>query len=169
MGEGGRTSLVAALEGYVKLNVDAGVKEGEGVGVGAVCRDAQGGVLWGVSRAWKEVWEPHIAEAVAVLEVLEEAARMGHTHVIVESDCIQVINALEKNKTGRSIFYLVLDDILSLSVSFQSIIWSYTSRANNYVAHTLAHLVPRCFDRSVSSDVLPPIANNAVIADLLSI
>ncbi|XP_074283126.1 uncharacterized protein LOC141607671 [Silene latifolia] len=169
MGENGPTRWKAAQAGYVKVNVDAGVKEEDGVGVGAVCRDGAGAVKWGVSRVWKEVWEPHVAEAVAVLEGITEAARRGHTHVVIESDCKQVIDALEKKKKGRSIFYLVLDDIWSLLSSFHSVIWSYTNRVNNSVAHALGHLFPRVVGRNMWSDVLPPIANIAVIADSLLI
>ncbi|XP_074266574.1 uncharacterized protein LOC141589850 [Silene latifolia] len=36
-------------EGWVKLNVDAGVKEGVGVGIGGVCRDSAGKVLWSMA------------------------------------------------------------------------------------------------------------------------
>ncbi|XP_074309673.1 uncharacterized protein LOC141644118 [Silene latifolia] len=71
---------------YVKLNVDAGVKEGEGVGTGAVCRDGQGNILWGVSVAREVTWDPGIAEAVAVLDGLQEALAKGHQHVMLESD-----------------------------------------------------------------------------------
>ncbi|XP_074293818.1 uncharacterized protein LOC141620985 [Silene latifolia] len=136
------TGWRAPENGWVKINVDADVKEGVGVGVGAVCRNAQGKVLWGLSHNRNEVWEPHVAEAVAVLEGLEEAVRAGHDSIIVESDCSRVVDALKTRKTGRSSFFLVIDDIFRICSSFGNVFWSHTSRVNNEVAHALAHVSP---------------------------
>ncbi|XP_074306645.1 uncharacterized protein LOC141641901 [Silene latifolia] len=131
---------IAPEEGWVKINVDAGVKDEVGVGVGAVCRDAEGKVLWGLSYNRKEVWEPHVAEVLSVFEGMEEAVRAGHDSIIIESDCSQVVNALKTRNQGRSIFFLVLDDIFRICSSFNVVVWSYTSRVNNTVAHALAHV-----------------------------
>ncbi|XP_074293633.1 uncharacterized protein LOC141620734 [Silene latifolia] len=156
------TGWKAPQEGFVKVNVDAGVKEGEGVSLGVVCRDGSGRVLWGLSCVQEHVWEVQMAEAVAVLEGVQEAARKGHSRIIVESDCLQVIEALRRKSKGRSVLFLVLEDILHVCNCFESVFWSYTSRVNNSVAHALAHVSPRVVGRVMWSDVLPPIANNAV-------
>ncbi|XP_074297442.1 uncharacterized protein LOC141628168 [Silene latifolia] len=102
--EGGNDGWCLAPEGKVKINVDAGVKEGEEVGTGAVCRDSQGALLWGLSVAREVEWESVFAEAVAVLDRLQEAASRGVREVVVESDCLQVIDALKEKRTGRSLF-----------------------------------------------------------------
>ncbi|XP_074315639.1 uncharacterized protein LOC141651843 [Silene latifolia] len=163
----GRTEgWVAPTDNFVKVNVDAGVKEGEGVGLGIVCRDASGHVQWGVSHVQDHCWEPHVAEAVAVLEGVREALARGHSQVIMESDCLEVIEALKKQAKGRSILSLVIADILAFSNSFSSVVWSYTSRLNNSVAHALAHVFPRVIGRVEWSDSLSPIANNAVSFDI---
>ncbi|XP_074267312.1 uncharacterized protein LOC141590636 [Silene latifolia] len=151
---------------YVKVNVDAGVKEGEGVGMGVVCRDERGGVLWCASIVQEQSWDPRVAEAAAVLEGVKEAVRFGHTKIILESDCLPVIEALKRKAGGRSIFSLVIADILAICSSFSSIIWSFVSRANNCVAHELAHPFPRITSSFVGSESLPPSVNNAVLFDL---
>ncbi|XP_074303972.1 uncharacterized protein LOC141638457 [Silene latifolia] len=161
-----RAVWMAPWEGYVKVNVDAGVKEGEGVSLGVVCRDGSGRVLWGVSCVQEQVWEPQVAEAVAVLEGVKEASRKGHSRIIMESDRLQVIEVLKRKSKGRSVLSLVLDDILYACSSFDYVVWSYTSRVNNSVAHALAHVCSRVVGRVMWSDVLPPIANNAVSLDL---
>ncbi|XP_074310065.1 uncharacterized protein LOC141644689 [Silene latifolia] len=148
--------------GWVKLNVDAGVKDGVGVGVGVVCRDSSGKVLWGMAHNRREVWEVHVAEAVAILENLEQAVDKGHKHVVVESDCSQVIEALKQRKMGLSLFSLVLDDILRLCNSFSSVVWSFTSRRNNVVAHTLAHVLPVGTGRDVWVDKLPEVVDRLI-------
>ncbi|XP_074288277.1 uncharacterized protein LOC141613442 [Silene latifolia] len=142
--------------GRVKINVDAGVKDGVGVGVGVVCRDSTSKVLWGLAHRRKEGWDPHVAEVFAVLDGLEEAVKAGHSRVMVESDCSQVIEALKRRKTRRSMFSLVLDDILHLCNSFNSVVWSFTSRSNNGIAYELAHVLLIGVDRMVWTDTLPP-------------
>ncbi|XP_074267517.1 uncharacterized protein LOC141590899 [Silene latifolia] len=62
-----------ALEGYVKINVDAGIKEEEGVSTGVVCQDERGMVLWGLTVVREVEWEPRFAEAAAVFDGLQEA------------------------------------------------------------------------------------------------
>ncbi|XP_074302850.1 uncharacterized protein LOC141636485 [Silene latifolia] len=150
--------------GWVKLNVDAGVKDGVGVGVGVVCRDSSGKVLWGMAHNRREVWEAYVAEAVAVLEGLEQGREAGHDRVMVESDCSQVIESLKQRKTGRSLFSLVLDDILRLCSSFSSGVWSFISRRNNVVAHTLAHVLPVGDGRVVWIDKLPEIVDRLLVS-----
>ncbi|XP_074297260.1 uncharacterized protein LOC141627964 [Silene latifolia] len=113
-----------------------------------------------------QVWEPHVAEAVAVLEGAKEAMRLGYRDIVIESDFAQVIEALNKKQAERSSFMLVIEEILCLSVSFSSVVWSFSSRVNNSVAHALALVYPRISGRTEWSSVLPPTANDAVLFDL---
>ncbi|XP_074299869.1 uncharacterized protein LOC141631043 [Silene latifolia] len=101
----------APLEGFVKINVDAGVKEGEGVSLGVMCRDEHCKVMWGISSVLLQDWDPLLAEAVTVFEGVSEAVQRGHAKVIVESNCLSVIEALKKKSRGRSVLSLVFDDI----------------------------------------------------------
>ncbi|XP_074298362.1 uncharacterized protein LOC141629226 [Silene latifolia] len=78
----------SAMGGYVKINVDAGVKEGEGVSSGVVCRDDRGVVMWGLTVVREEEWDPKFAEAMAVHDGLEEAKTRGIRQVVVERDCL---------------------------------------------------------------------------------
>ncbi|XP_074282782.1 uncharacterized protein LOC141607325 [Silene latifolia] len=151
------------------LNVDAGVKEGEGVGTGVVCRGQRGEVLWGLSIGRTNEWEVHVAEAVTVLDGLEEAARRGIRRIELESDCLQVVKAIKGGKTGRSIFAAIIDDIIMLSSTFESVIWLHVNRINNCVAHALAHCVPRVIGRVTWEDGLPSSASAAVTFDRLSL
>ncbi|XP_074289142.1 uncharacterized protein LOC141614282 [Silene latifolia] len=145
-----------------------GVKEGVGVSGGAVCRDERGTVLWGLSWVVEQEWEPQMAEAVAIYEGVQEALRNHHSHVVIESDCLSLVEALKKEAPGRSNLALVIADILTLCSSFISIQWVYTSRTNNSVAHALAHVLPFVAGRVVWSDSLPPTVNSAVSFDSLS-
>ncbi|XP_074271175.1 uncharacterized protein LOC141595102 [Silene latifolia] len=158
-----------ARVGFIKINVDAGVKEGEGVGTSIVCRDSSGEVLWGVSVGRNQSWEVQFAEATAILDGLEEAAARGIRKVEIESDCLPVIEAIRDKQLGRCMFHQLLDDIITFSLNFEYVIWSYVSRVNKCVAHGLAHCVPRVIGKVVWEDGLPPSVNAAVIFDRLLI
>ncbi|XP_074290806.1 uncharacterized protein LOC141617506 [Silene latifolia] len=165
-GSDGPRGWEPAPRGFVKVNVDAGVKEDEGVSLGLVCRGEMGDVLWGVFTVQDQVLEPHVAEAVAILEGLKEALRTGYRDVVLESDCLQVVEALKKKLSGRSCFMLVIEEILLLCNSFNTVLWSFSSRVNNTVAHALAHIYPRNTGRMEWSETLPPSANDAILFDL---
>ncbi|XP_074306616.1 uncharacterized protein LOC141641871 [Silene latifolia] len=152
--------VVEEMDGGENIRVK-GREEGQGSGG----RPERAG--WDAPRGGC-VKDPLLAEAAAVLEGVKEAASRGHEKVIIESDCLTVIEALKKGSTGTSVFSLVLDDILFLRSEFTSISWSYTSRTNNSVAHALAHISLRVVGRFVWSDGLPPIANSSVAFDLIS-
>ncbi|XP_074300678.1 uncharacterized protein LOC141631977 [Silene latifolia] len=153
----------AAPAGYVKLNVDAGVVDGDEVDTGVVCRDEHGLVVWGAARGRRQGWEPVVAKAVAMLDGLQEALERSHRNVVVESDCLEAVDAVKGKRNERSIFSLIIDDISSLCNSFRSVIFLHTSRVNNCVTHALAHIRPRVFGKMTWSDNLPPVPNDAVI------
>ncbi|XP_074274121.1 uncharacterized protein LOC141597552 [Silene latifolia] len=157
---------MAPSRGVVKVNEDAGVQDGLGVGTGAICRDEYGAALWGMAINRAHTWEPAIAEAVAILDGVQEGARRGHRDVVVESDCLQVIEDLQSMRHGRSILSAILDDILALSILFSSLRWSHTSRTNNCVAHALAHFNSSFVGKTVWDGDLPPIVNNVVLFNI---
>ncbi|XP_074321475.1 uncharacterized protein LOC141657843 [Silene latifolia] len=84
-------------EGWYKINVDAGVAEGMGTGLGVVCRDDSGSVQWGVTVQEAQVVSPEIAEALAVLQGIKEAKQAGISLAVIESDCGGVIEDLKIN------------------------------------------------------------------------
>ncbi|XP_074282725.1 uncharacterized protein LOC141607267 [Silene latifolia] len=142
-------------QGFVKLNIDAGVKEGWGMGVGVVCRGNNGEVVWGLSEHRREELEPKLAESMAILEGIKEARSRGHSNIIIESDCKSVIDALKKKEHGQSDFHLILDDIFYFCSAFNSVIWSFVSRKLNSVAHELAHYSSSEIGRQVWDSLLP--------------
>ncbi|XP_074304152.1 uncharacterized protein LOC141638859 [Silene latifolia] len=129
-------------EGVYKINVDAGVLEATGTRVGIVCRGADGVVVWGMEREERLEMEPREAEAMAVMLKVQEALNRGLKKVMVEDDCLEVIEALKNQKQGRNEFYMIISDILELSCNFTSIAWSFVGRKFNRVAHGLAHARP---------------------------
>ncbi|XP_074265894.1 uncharacterized protein LOC141588346 [Silene latifolia] len=155
--------------GVWKINVDAGVKEGMGVGLGAVCRDGDGRVAWAVSVQAEGICCVQMAEAEAILLGLKEARRVGMRSVIVESDCLNVVADLKERKKGRSNIFLIYKEILSLVPFFDSVIFNYTRRDCNKLAHLVAHATPWTIGRRFWLDVLPLSFVNVAEHDLINI
>ncbi|XP_074313724.1 uncharacterized protein LOC141648916 [Silene latifolia] len=156
-------------EGLWKVNVDAGVKEGMGVGLGAVCRDGDGRVAWAVAVQTAGTCCVQMAEAEAILLGLKEARCVGMRSVVIESDCLNVVNALKERKRGRSDIFLIYDEILMLVPLFDTVIFSYTRRDCNKLAHLVAHATPWTIGRRFWLDVLPPSLVGVAEQDLFDI
>ncbi|XP_074266170.1 uncharacterized protein LOC141588636 [Silene latifolia] len=156
-------------DGMWKINVDAGVKEGMGVGLGAVCRDGDGRVVWAVSVQSSGICCVKSAEAEAILLGLKEAKRVGMRSIIIESDCLNVVADLKGRKKGRGDVFLIYDEIFSLVPFFVSVIFNYTRRVCNKLAHLVAHATPWTIGRRFWMDSLPQPFVNAVEQDLINI
>ncbi|XP_074277447.1 uncharacterized protein LOC141601083 [Silene latifolia] len=156
-------------EGLWKVNVDAGVKEGMGVGLGAVCRDGDGRVAWAVTVQTAGTCCVQMAEAKAILLGLKEARRVGMRSVVIESDCLNVVDALKERKRGRSDIFLIYDEILLLVPLFDTVIFNYTRRDCNKLAHLVAHATPWTIGRRFWLDVLPPSFVGVAEQDLFDI
>ncbi|XP_074278106.1 uncharacterized protein LOC141601707 [Silene latifolia] len=125
--------------GLVKINVDAGVKEGDGMGIGVVCRDEHGAVKWGWAERRREEFTARVAEGEAVLVRLQLPKRMKVRDIFMEGDCKELMEALQHGHTGRSEFHAVIEEIILFCRNFNSVVWSFSSRKFNLIAHELAH------------------------------
>ncbi|KAL9225663.1 hypothetical protein vseg_001559 [Gypsophila vaccaria] len=128
-------------EGVVKINVDAGIYDTKR-GFGVVTRDDTGEVVWCSVLQEEGEMAAETAEAMAILWAMTKARDAGISRVVVESDCLTVVNALNNSSEGRSELFLILDDIRSLASCFESISWSHIRRIFNKAAHELAHFKP---------------------------
>ncbi|XP_074289523.1 uncharacterized protein LOC141614678 [Silene latifolia] len=156
-------------DGMWKINVDAGVKEGMGVGLRAVCRDGDGRVAWAVAVQAAGTCCVQMAEAEAILLGLKEARRVGMRSVIIERDCLNVVAALKKRTKGRSDIFLIYDEILSLIPFFDSISFNYTRRDCNKLAYLVAHAIPWTIGRRFWLDDLPMSFVNVAEQNLINI
>ncbi|XP_074291006.1 uncharacterized protein LOC141617744 [Silene latifolia] len=141
--------------GLYKINIDAGLMEGDGFGLGAICRDRGGKVQWGVSVQEGAVREPTVLEAEAILMGLTEAKEKELKSVEIESDCLSVIEDLRNRRRGRSDLNLIYDDIYAMCNFFDTLEFSYVRRSGNRVAHELAHARPWSVGKRRWIDVLP--------------
>ena len=106
---------------------------------------------------------------MAAATTLAFANDLGVTRVILEGDSLVVIKALREEEKLLSPTGLLLEDVRMLSQSFQKLLYSYTKREGNSVAHSLARYASSILDFLVWMEDVPPCLQSLVQADLASL
>lgn len=95
---------------------------------------------WRVRRFYEQP-PAAIGEARAALERILLAQSKGCSAVILEGDCKLVISAIrDKVHDCFPPYGAIVSNLISLSSYFSSCSCSFVKRAENYLAHTLAHI-----------------------------
>ncbi|KAK6140723.1 hypothetical protein DH2020_025534 [Rehmannia glutinosa] len=153
----GRGSL--PIGGY-KINSDASIMQGQGTRIGAIIRDHGGCEIEAVSKRLPEDMEVIIAEATACKEGIGIALEVGIRNVVIETDNLQLFQALRSNESDFSYLGNIVEDIKSLLPCFISYSFSWVRRSGNVVAHNLArHAFSLNLLESVQGDFPPNIVN----------
>ncbi|KAM6596039.1 hypothetical protein CsatA_006563 [Cannabis sativa] len=145
----------------IKVNVDASIFEGSrNFGIGFVARDDKGLFMEGGSLLKQGFIQPVVAEALGVKEVLSWIKEKGWTGVHVETDCLNVTQALRSAINMRSLFGNIIKDYKALLSDLSNVSVYFVKRSANRVAHSfarVANLYPgRRFSlESVPTDLLP--------------
>jgi ribonuclease HI len=99
-----------------------------------------------VVKAWRKelmLYEPVQAGAFAILWALELAVTEKFQKIIVPGDSKICIDAINGDQNDVEWFVAtIINNIVSLSSSFNSCLFSWVWREANVVAHTLAKHVP---------------------------
>ncbi|XP_021726211.1 uncharacterized protein LOC110693398 [Chenopodium quinoa] len=106
-------------------------------GLGVVCRDAEGRIVAAAKRK-AAIAAPEVVEAMAVRYAIMLAHRLGYSRIMVESDAINVIKAVNSKEHGRSPIYSVYDDICIDRAKFEFCTFSHIKRSCNTMAHLIA-------------------------------
>ncbi|CAL1374164.1 unnamed protein product [Linum trigynum] len=128
-----------------KMNSDAGVLKPAGIGIGCVFRNWNGEFLGAVAGKETGMCRPVEADARAILAGLREANRRGWSPLIVETDCLRLVQLLEKGDEDRTELEVWCKEIRELAttnsdMSGKKLEWAFVPRKSNVVAHCLAHL-----------------------------
>ncbi|XP_058181170.1 uncharacterized protein LOC131299601 [Rhododendron vialii] len=125
--------------GMVKINVDSALcKEKMIVGVGLVARDYLGQILGMASIPFTGLLAPRSVEAMGFWEAMVFAATNGLSHVIIEGDSLEVVQALMQEGKSFSDCSSILSDCIDLLPLFSSCRFTHVKRSCNRVAHSLA-------------------------------
>lgn len=121
----------------MKINVDAAVSRNDNRGVvAAICRSYDGTYQGSSVLACPGVFDPATLEALACREALSLAADLQLQHCLISSDCLEVVNAI--NKGGRPSYVSVLMEIHQRKRDFHEVRFTHEGRASNTHAHNLA-------------------------------
>ncbi|KAL5541901.1 hypothetical protein UlMin_009611 [Ulmus minor] len=136
----------APIFGWVKVNSDAAwCSKQKKFGLGAIIRDSTGKVLGSVATPIFASVSVAVAEAWAIERGAALAKQLGFPTVVLESDCLAVIKALDLRFANVSEINYVM---------------------GNQVAHSLARLALSLESEQIWSTSTPESVNRYVIADM---
>ncbi|WCJ18752.1 hypothetical protein M5689_001078 [Euphorbia peplus] len=163
-----RVSWVASIGDAVKLNVDASWVEDRCGGVGAVLRNNSGVVLLAAGGPFTVCSSPEVAEMHAALFGLRVANEAGWREVVLELDCLNIVQAFRG--IGEVDFFgsVIFEDLRQFFTEFRHIELSHTQRDGNVLAHELAKWGGKLADSSVLSGEVPSELEGYVRADFCS-
>uniref|UniRef100_R7WA22 RNase H type-1 domain-containing protein n=1 Tax=Aegilops tauschii TaxID=37682 RepID=R7WA22_AEGTA len=108
--------------------------------VGAALRDYKGGFIAASNERLEHVVDAGTAEAYALRHGILLAQQMGISKLIVELDCLEVINTMNRGFTA-SCAAAIYSDSLVLTIGYTSMSFVHCPRETNSVAHVLARQV----------------------------
>ena len=95
-------------------------------------------------------------EALGILEGMKLATAQRWGSIIMESNCLKIIEDLNKGFSPNSELGTLFDNIRKSQKSFLNCTFSYTNRSTNVAAHILARKVPWIDESVVWLDEPPP-------------
>ncbi|KAG8372919.1 hypothetical protein BUALT_Bualt12G0117100 [Buddleja alternifolia] len=108
------------------------------MGVGVVDRDPSGSCVAWSCRRLAFVTSPDHVEALAAVEAIHLARREGWDRVVVEGDCLNIINKLRSSDRDLSPLGAICQEARSFALSFSSLSFSFVKHLSNVVARSLA-------------------------------
>ncbi|KAM6561714.1 hypothetical protein CsatA_030953 [Cannabis sativa] len=150
----------------IKINVDAAIFDSNGTySFVCVARDASGQLVEAITCCRAGVVQPEMAEAMGVREALSWIKKKAWHGVVVESDCLSVIQAIRSNLPLLSYFGSVISDCKLLLEQIGDVSIYFIKRSANSVAHSFARASYFVADRTllsndVSTDLLHVIMND---------
>ncbi|KAF5444601.1 hypothetical protein F2P56_033721 [Juglans regia] len=125
--------------GFLKLNVDGAIfPDHHKAGIGIILRDEKGDVIAACSKLEGDVASPEFIEATALLRGLQFCAQWGVPKLVLETDCLILVNALQSQTNFLTDFAFLLNDISRMMRGFQEVQILHVNRLGNIVAHQLA-------------------------------
>lgn len=152
--------------GTFKVNVDGASSEHDGSSsVGVVIRDSNGLVVAALCLPLQSHFSAMLTEIFALEQGVLLAQELQLPRVIVESDALAVIQAINDKATGSSFGHLI-QEVLQVGESFESCHFKHLSRNHNAVAHELAQHARRTGKCQIWKGVAPPFVQTLLQSDL---
>ncbi|XP_030494821.2 uncharacterized protein LOC115710603 [Cannabis sativa] len=164
----GAEHWVPPIENNVKVNVDAAIFEASRqFGVGWVARDARGLLIHGHTKLFNVQATPELAEAVGIREALSWIKSSGLQQVVLETDCLSIVQALRSSIVMISTFGQVVNECKALLNDLRTISIYFIHRSANTVAHELARASVSFPDCNFSLDSVPTVLLHVLVTNMI--
>ncbi|XP_030922930.1 uncharacterized protein LOC115949794 [Quercus lobata] len=151
-----------------KINVDGAVDKATGkAGVGVIVRDELGRVEAVMCRNLDAPLGAIETESKAIEVGLLFAQDIGIQDIVVESDCLIMIQALEGTSAPPSMVLAVTQGILDLSMGFNKVEFSHVKKQGNRSTHVLAKHALGITDFIAWIEETPCFLEQALIHDVM--
>ena len=152
-----QTKWLPPLVNLVKINLDGEVFSKENKSrIGVVVKNENGLVLGSCTKRLSQTYSVMEIEAMVAATALVFASELGVRRAILEGDSMAVIKALKEFEYPLSPSGLLLENIIMFSQKFDKMLYSYTKREGNFVAHSLARHTISILDFLVWMEDIPP-------------
>ena len=111
------TAWQALPSGFIKINTDGTASDGSPSYTGVVIRDYCGYLIVASSKLLPSTFFIEVTEALVLQDGVLLALELGISHVIVESDALSIIQAINKGVLGGELGHIV-QNIKDISSSF---------------------------------------------------
>ena len=128
--------------GWLKINVDVVVDvQKQVVGLEVVIRDEKDNCIAAAVNTTKYFGNVAMAEAAAIKWGMKVALRAGLASVLLESDCLEVVELVNNRCSSMAEISWMISEILEMNNSFQNFRAQHTARIYNSAAHALGFRV----------------------------
>lgn len=117
--------------------------------ISAVFRDSNGRMVSAYARPGLGFAHPEVVEAVRVPEALSWLRERRKGCMLVETDCLRVVQAIQATSIDNSSFGLLLQDCKFLLSTLDNVRVVHAKRSTNMVAHNIAQAASAMSDRHV--------------------
>jgi ribonuclease HI len=153
--------------GWLKCNTDAGFFSDSNRTSGGWCLRDHRGMFVSAGTSWIEGTCSIIeGEAIALLEALQQLVQRGISHVIVETDSKNLVDAIHHLQDGVSEFSLIVRNINNMLLANPNFLVKFVKRQANLAAHTLARVAcswpRRCIFNSIPTCITTILSNEII-------
>ena len=153
--------------GVFKINMDGSASELEdSSSIGIIIRDCNGHTVAAYCKPLESHFSAELVEVFAVEQGLLLAQELQLSRIMLESDALSVINAINDSSFG-AYFGHIIQDISVAQSSFDFCSFKHLNRSFNSAAHELAQFARRNGIVNLWKGVTPPFLVPFVQSDLL--
>ena len=155
------------LPGVLKINVDGSSSDLEDSSyIGVIIRDCKGKTVAAFCKPLQSHFSVELAEVFAVEQGISLARELQLSRVLLESDDLSVINAINDSTFGTSYGHII-QDISHAQSSFDFCSFKHLNQSFNSAAHELAQFARRNGSVRLWKGVTPPFLDPFVQTDIL--